>query len=119
MSKKIVLISGVVFTVIFGIFFTNDIKYSYCGYNALSCWERFNLLKIILFIAPSFLFASIVVLSSSEEVFRKWKRLTGFFIPTYLAIITIIPWEVGDEIAGFSKGTTGLVLSSQIGRAHV
>ncbi|MBI2439448.1 MAG: hypothetical protein HYV45_02520 [Candidatus Moranbacteria bacterium] len=41
----------------------------------------------------------------------KWKKLTLFSVLVYLFIIILMPWSVGDEIVGFTKGMAGLVLS--------
>lgn len=113
MKKNLVLSVGFLLTVFSLVlfFFANDIKYSYCGYDDWGCWDLYNLVTIILLLGPALLISSLVVYRVSEDIFLKWKKFTLFSIFVYLFIITFMPWEVGDEIAGFTKGMAGLVLS--------
>lgn len=111
MSKKTFLIVSVFLVLALLVFVPNDLKYSYCGYDRFECWKIFNLIKIIFFFGPALLISSFVIFRSSESIFHKWKKFTLFFIPVYLAIVILMPWSVGDEIAGFTKGMVALVLS--------
>jgi len=110
MTRKNLLALGLGLAVILVLFYSGDIKYTVCGDSRALCWQKFNLIFIISFFGPALLISSLISLKVSEGAFNKWKKMTYYFIPAYIIIITLMPWSVGDEIAGFTKGMTGLVL---------
>lgn len=111
--KKSFLWYSVCATVIFLalILLEETVKSNFCGPRDISCWENYNLLMVILLFSPALLISSLVSLKVSDGVFESWKKITFYFIPAYLVIIILMPWSVGDEIAGFTKGMLGLVLA--------
>ena len=111
MKKNTVLVVSLIWVILLVVFYPNDFKYSYCGYDAWGCWKKFNLLRIIFLFGPALFISSLVTYWVSEDIFLKWRRLTVFYVLAYIAIVVLMPWEVGDEIAGFTKGLAGLVLS--------
>lgn len=110
--KKYFLYSSVCVTVIFLalILLEETVKSNFCGSRDIICWENYNLLLMILLLSPALLVSSLLSLKVSDKTFNEWKKMTFYFIPAYVVIITLMPWSVGDEIAGFTKGMVGLVL---------
>lgn len=93
-------------------FLAADIRGILCDPNGWSCLDSYNLIAIVSFFGPAFFVTSLFIFRLSDESFRKWKKFTLFFFLVYLVVVVLMPWSVGDAIAGFSKGTAGLVLSS-------
>ncbi len=110
--KKNLLFLTICMTVIFlGLLLLEEtIKSNFCGSRDIICWENYNLLLVILLLSPALLTPALIAQKVSDVTFNEWKRVTYYFIPAYIIIITLMPWSVGDEIAGFTKGMTGLVL---------
>ncbi|MCW1888217.1 MAG: hypothetical protein KIH67_001530 [Candidatus Moranbacteria bacterium] len=110
--KKKFLYCSVFATVIFSVLILLEeiIKSNFCGPRDITCWESYNLLMVILLLSPALLISSLISLKVSDTTFSAWKKITQYFIPAYLIIIILMPWSVGDEIAGFTKGMLGLVL---------
>ena len=110
MKKVYFLIGGVILTVLLAIFYPNDLKHTVCGSGDVDCRRIFNLIRIIFLLGPALLVTSLASLKTSSIAFESWKKTTLYFIPIYVIIILLMPWSVGDEIAGFTKGMLGLVL---------
>ncbi len=106
-----VLVLSLVSLVFFVILYSGDLKFYFCGENRVLCWQRFNLIFILSFFGPAFLLSTLISFRVSDQVFNAWKKITFYFIPIYAFIIILMPWSVGDEIAGFTKGMVGLVLT--------
>jgi hypothetical protein len=113
MKKNTFLIVSLVWTLFLIFFYPNTLKFVFCGVDPDAfCREWFRLFKTLFLIGPALFISSLAVFLASEEVFRKWKKFTIFSILAYIAIVVLMPWSVGDEIAGFTKGMAGLVLSA-------
>ena len=110
--KKLSLYASFSLTVIFValLFLEESVKSNFCGARDLACWRYYNLLLTVLLLSPALLISSLVARRVPDEVFSKWKTITLYFIAAYLLIVILMPWSVGDEIAGFSKGMVALVL---------
>jgi hypothetical protein len=110
--KKIPLVMSSISTVVcLALFlFAKSIKLSACAAREIGCWENYNLISILFLLGPALLIPSLIALRVSEETFKKWKKTTIYFILTYLLIVILMPWSVGDEFVGFTKGLVGLVL---------
>lgn len=112
MKKNTFLIAGLISTLFLIVFYPNTLKFTFCGVDPSAfCRELFKLFKSVLLFGPALLIASLTAYRVSEDIFLKWKRLTIFSVLAYLFIIILMPWSVGDEIVGFTKGMAGLVLS--------
>ena len=103
------ILSGVLVVVLLALY-SGDLKYSFCGDSRVLCWQKFNLIFILAFLGPALLISSLAFLKVSDTAFETWKKMTLYFVPAYIVIIVLMPWSVGDEIAGFTKGMVGLVL---------
>jgi hypothetical protein len=68
------------------------------------------LVRILFLLGPALLISSLAALKASDVAFEAWRKMTYYFFPIYIVIITLTPWSVGDEFAGFTKGMVGLVL---------
>lgn len=110
MKKNIVILLTLVLTVICATLYFSDIKMSICGDSSVLCWRKFNLSFILTLLGPAILIAAVISLSVSEAAFKSWKKLTLYFIPFYILVISVMPWSVGDEFAGFTKAAVGLFL---------
>lgn len=110
MKKVNFVIGGIVLTALLAILYSNDLKYSYCGEDRFLCLQKFNLAFIILLFGPALLISALIARKVSDGTFNAWKQITYYFIVAYVVIIILMPWSVGDEIAGFTKGMVGLVL---------
>ncbi len=112
MKKNTFLIVSLVWVFFLIVFYPNTLKFSFCGTDpGVTCRELFKLFKSIFLFGPALLISSLAIYRVSEDIFLKWEKLTFISILAYLFIITLMPWQVGDEIVGFTKGMAGLVLS--------
>ncbi len=114
MTRKSSLRGSVLLTVIFValLFLEESVKSNFCGSRDLSCWRNYNLILTILLLSPTLLISSLASLKASDEAFSKWKSMTLYFIPAYLLIVILTPWDMGNAMAGpsLSKGMVALAL---------
>ena len=96
---------------IFFYFFGKEIKMNFCEPRSSSCWDSFNLITILLLSGPTLFVSSLAAFKASEQTFNSWKKITAYFFLAYVGILLLMPWSVGDEFAGFTKGMLGIVLS--------
>ncbi len=113
LTKKDILVSSLISTVIFLVIFFN-IPYSilctknnHLGY----CGDIFKFFKILFLIAPPILLFSIINLTLPETIFIAWRKFTTKFSIVYILIILITPWYVGDEFFNIGKSVLAISLS--------
>ena len=114
MTKKNSIIVSLSLTVLLTILtiFAKELKLSLCGHRAVGCWENYNLFSLVLLLSPILLLTSLISLKASDEAFNRWKNMTLYFIPAYLLIVILTPWDMGNAMAGpsLSKGMVALAL---------
>ena len=110
LKKRTIVFLGIIISIIFILLYFGNLKFEICGDSKVLCWRKFNLIIILSFLGPALLVSSLFTLTASKSAFQAWKKITSYFVIFYILIITLMPWSVGDEFAGFTKGLFGLVL---------
>ena len=111
MDRKKILALSVSLIVIFAVLYSGDLKFTFCGDSRVLCWQKFNLVFILSFFGIALFISSLAAFKASEQAFNSWKKITAYFFLAYVCILLLMPWSVGDEFAGFTKGMLGIVLS--------
>ena len=112
-KRNIITLAGVSTILFFGMFLNaKPLKLILCGTRGSFCWDVYNLFGVFLLLSPVLLISSLASLKASDEAFSKWKSMTLYFIPAYLLIVILTPWDMGNAMAGpsLSKGMVALVL---------
>lgn len=116
MIKNFRIISAVLtglFIVLF--IYAGFFKSAICSASDSHCWQVYNLIVILLLEFPVIFIVAITssFLLKNEHCYSVVRATLNIFIPVYISIVLLTPWDIGSGLAGpsFSKGLMALLLS--------